>query len=234
MNIIERSLADYLAREGRQSDPFAADERALPLCPDWLGTVFLTVTGRFLYRDEEQKPPQVRQETEAATQLMALIHGVTRFPLLVNLLPKRPFVGETCERCQGSGTLQLANRAQIPCVECYGLGWLATIDPALPLPEIALEKAAYPRFDIAAAKFADFARKQGFPEPMFPSDARERYERAARQRRGVRLDGNALGDGRLAVSVLAPQSMQEAMERLYPDALVLALPATGAPFPQTA
>lgn len=76
--------------------------------------------GRVLALDTDD----VRQRLEPETSLAAAVHAVARAarqrPELRELLPRRPARARVCERCHGTGGLDVARMCA-----CAGLGWVA-------------------------------------------------------------------------------------------------------------
>ena len=222
----------------------------MPLYHGWTGTVFLTTSGEFIFRDEEADPPAIRPETDESTRLISLAIGAEQYELLANLLPERPLHEENCELCAGSGRTRLPNGSSLLCNQCSSLGWLGRIEPTQWKEEISDPKASYVPFDEAISRFMSFASTQGLEGELvfiensdvaivrrqmyvrFPNQinawkrAREAYRVAARNRRGVLIAAACkLPEHRLGVYVYGPRSVSEAVESLFPDGLKLSVPA---------
>jgi hypothetical protein len=245
MNVIEHALDEYLP--STSDDESAAALRAVPLYRGWYGTIFLTTSGEFLFRDEESDPVTVRAEGDPRLQVLALVDGVQRFPILVNLLPARANDRQDCDECGGTGRMYPRNATSwMFCGQCHGLGWPGELQ--FPLPEVGAADAPYPPFDDALAKFVAFAESRGIlhetvfvsgddafrirgelyvclPEQQVArSRAKQAYEDAARRRLGVVISTIGVADGRLAFYIYGPKNADEAERLMFPDGLKLSVP----------
>jgi len=162
VNVIEHALNAYLATDDGVHDRTAASLNAVPLYHGWTGTVYLTTTGHFLFRDEEIDPPETRPEADEHLQLVSLVEGANRFPILANLFPDRPSDDNTCERCEGTGRFYPRNvTGWLYCPECHGLGWQGHIRIPLELHDFTIDEPKYVSFAKAARRFEAFLQEQG-------------------------------------------------------------------------
>jgi hypothetical protein len=76
--------------------------------------------------------PSMRDRTRRA-QILALVFGCRRHPILGELLPERTQAARTCDACAGTGFVDVAT-ARIVCNECCGLGWFdpMVFEPSAP------------------------------------------------------------------------------------------------------
>lgn len=248
MNIVERELQKYLRTSEGMHDAIAATAGALPLYRGWFGTVYLTTAGEFLFRDEEVDPPQVRAEPDEHLQMVALVEGASRFPILANLFPERPLENERCDQCAGTGRFYPRNATGwLYCPECHGLGWEGRLTVPLEPPDAGDER--YVSFPNAVAYLENFAREQGitgnvlllprgditvFGRKLFVAQggrdkrsartARE-YETALRRRLGVSLNvACRVPSGDVAAYVYGPADADEAVRLMYPDGVRYSVP----------
>ncbi|HJQ39881.1 MAG TPA: hypothetical protein VKB93_22285 [Thermoanaerobaculia bacterium] len=250
MNVIEQALKQYIDNPQARDQSLAAELSAVPLYHGWTGTVFLTTTGQFLFRDEESDPPVIRPELDGAAQLTALSIAAEQGEWLANLLPERLLDSENCGACEGHGSIRPAKRSSIRCGQCHGLGWVGAMDPAWWRSEIVHPKASYVPFEEGIRGFRTFASSQGLEGDIvfitaadiaiwrrqmyvrIPnqnaawSAARAAYKAAVRNRRGVLIAAACRLPGqRLGIYVYAPGNLVEAVESLFPDGLKLSVPA---------
>jgi hypothetical protein len=240
LNVIEHALDEYLRSGTAEDYQIAAELRAVPLYRGWTGTIFLTTSGAFLFRDEERDPVSIRTESDRALQVLALAEGAQQFPILVNLLPKRGRDGRDCDECGGTGRIQLRNTTSwMYCGKCHGLGWPSELPEPLIVPQVGSAEASYLPFDEALAKFVAFAASQGISgDPVFISAdsvrepdqnaardrAKQAYEEAARRRLGVAIFAVVLSETSFGVCVCGPKDADEAERLLFPDGLKLSVP----------
>ena len=250
MNIVERELTAYLQTEDGARDEPAASLKALPLYRGWTGTVYLTTSGEFLFHDEEIDPPQIRPEDDEHHQIVALVEGASRFPMLANFFPERPVADEGCERCEGTGRLRRRNATGwFYCPECHGLGWHGRIQAPLKLQDVERDEPRYATFGDVVRAFERFIQGEGVTGRVVfarRSDitiigrrvfvrrrasgagyahAADKYEAAMRRRLGVGLAlACRLPNGEVLGYVYGPTSMEEASRLMYPDGVRYSVP----------
>jgi hypothetical protein len=250
VNVVGHALSAYLQTEDGARDRTAASLRALPLYRGWTGTVYLTTTGEFLFRDEEIDPPQIRAEHDEHLQIVALVEGANLFPTLANLFPERPVDNAECELCQGTGRFYPRNTTGwLYCPDCHGLGWHGRICAPLKLQEFETDEPKYVPFADAVRGFKRFLYGEGVagklvfvrrsditivgrrafvqrnePATGYAEAARD-YEAAMRRRLGVALAlACRLPHGELVGYVYGPTSMDEAVRLMYPDGVRYSVP----------
>jgi len=252
VNPIDFALDEYLRSAKGPDRAFARDFRAIPLYRGWTGTIFLTTSGEFLFREEERDPPSVTAENDQGMQVLALACGTEQFPILSNLLPARTMDRQDCTTCNGTGRVWPRNiTSWLYCNECHGLGWSGDLHHPLPVHELGSERASYLSFDDAVVKFLRFAAGQGiYGNPVFirasdsflvrgkilvrvreQAEARSHtlraYNQAARRRLGVLISAAAvLPKNRLAIYVYGPADSDEAERLMFHDGLKLSVPQT--------
>jgi hypothetical protein len=250
VNAVDHELSAYLQTEDGARDGTAASLKALPLYHGWTGTVYLTTEGQFLFRDEEIDPPRIRPEDDEHLQIVSLVAGANRFPLLANLFPDRPVTDGGCELCDGTGRFYPRNATGwLYCPECHGLGWQGRIRAPLKLKDFETDEPKYVPFAEAVHTFEKFLQGEGVAgELVFVrrsditilgrrvyvrrdgsgagfAEAAHDYEVGMRRRLGI---GFALAcrlpHGELAGYVYAPTSMDEAFRLMYPDGVRYSVP----------
>jgi hypothetical protein len=252
LNVIEHALAEYLSSASNEDRELSAELQAIPLYRGWTGTTYLTIAGEFLFRDEENNPPSVRRETDEALEVLSLVVGAQRHPILANLLPKRDLAHPVCDHCDGSGHIWPQNTtASLYCGECHGLGWPGQLMRPLIARELGSPDVPYPPFDDAMSRFTAFAATQGVsgrlvfisckdaffvrrklvvrvPEQETARQrAKQTYADASRRRLGVAISAAATLPGpTLAISVYAPRDPEEAERLMFNDGLKLSIPQT--------
>ncbi len=95
------------------------ENNALPIYGDMGGCIGIRPDGKFLsycWNDE------VTEQTDEAWQLIALIYGKEKYPILNELLPEQDDKAIVCPRCHGTKIDRVGD--QIPCRDCFGLGWV--------------------------------------------------------------------------------------------------------------
>ena len=250
MNAIEHALREYRRSPEGSADETAAVLNALPVYRGWTGTVYLNTSGQFLFRDEEESPSTIREEKDPHTQIVALVEGAERFPVLANLLPGRPVNNDTCQSCHGTGRFVPRNATGwLYCPECHGLGWSGRVDIPLPLHELGSIGAPYVAFDDALEHFQELVRRQGISakvmlvrredimlfrdrtyvhpgsETETYAAVRRQYDNAVRRRLGVGLEAVCrLRDGRVVAYVYGPENSDEAERLMYPDGVRYSVP----------
>ena len=250
MNAVEQELRAYLRTEDGARDRSAASLKALPLYRGWTGTVYLTTSGQFLFRDEEVDQPQIRPEDDEHLQIIALVEGANRFPLLANLFPERSLDDEGCETCEGAGRLYPRNATGwLYCPGCHGLGWNGHNQAPLTLPDVEIDEPRYVSFEDAVCGFERFLQDQGVAGKLVlacrsditivgrrafvrrrdsgasHADAEHDYRAALRGRLGVGLAlACRLPHGELVGYVYAPMSMDEAIRLMYQDGVRYSVP----------
>jgi hypothetical protein len=98
---------------------------ALPIYSDMSGTVhFLRCDGEILVNFDTPDPPQI--EDDPKWRLIALAHGVKKFPELAPLLPNRSPSAIDCPHCGGRGWIAFGGStdSEFGCEPCATLGWI--------------------------------------------------------------------------------------------------------------
>jgi len=121
---IEKRLKEFLA----SSDPrlkyhqeAARKHGFLPLYAGWLATLGIRPDGSFVRWEQEDDPETITELSNPYLQRMAICEGAKKYPELRALLPPRPDTAETCNKCDGTGTMR--GLSDFVC-HCGGAGWI--------------------------------------------------------------------------------------------------------------
>ena len=117
---LETRLAEYLAQPDAEHRRIASLHRALPVCNDLGGTLFITTSGVVLEAGHDDE--NVNAKPDEGMRIVALLSAMRRYPELEPLRPTRPLAATDCQSCAGSGRVSLGAAAAW-CGTCNGLGW---------------------------------------------------------------------------------------------------------------
>ncbi len=108
----------------KQTHPgsISTDQSALLLVASIGGASYIRPDGTVLTEVWDTDDGLV-EERDEKMRISALVYGMTRYPELASLLPRRSEDSKDCSACIASGWVHVGNR-ELVCGECAGLGWV--------------------------------------------------------------------------------------------------------------